>query len=349
MRARLPLLTSWCVWLALLAPGARVRADSAPAQMHPGVTASVDACVPIDTAEFHRVLALELGQDVAYMADAPADVPATHVRVACVTDGIEMRLDDPVTRKSMMRVLSLETLPDRSRTRLLALAAAEFVVASWIELNIQPAPVVEPAAPAPSAGAREAVAAIVQERHPAPPPRATPPPPPAPPAWEMSGSFIVQAWSSHDAVLLGGGLRLIHRAFASLAWTIAADLAVGRTEVADGRVSLAHAGLGGALLLRGEWDPVRLYAGPGVRAGIVHVEGVPNGGTASAGTGFFAPMPGPTGYGRIEVELSTHVLVALDVEAGIVTMPARALGAGGPVLELDGAWFSGGLALAATF
>lgn len=326
-----------------------MRADPSAANLHPGVTASVDACVPIDADEFHRVLALELGQDVAYMADAPPDVTATHVRIACVSDGVEMRLADPVTRKSMTRVLSLEALPDRSRTRLLALAAAEFVVASWIELNIQPAPAVEPAAPAPSAGAREAVAAIVQERHPAPPPRAAPPPPPAPPAWEMSGSFIAQAWSSHDATLLGGELRLIHRAFASLAWTVAMDLSVGRTDVPDGRVSLAHGGISGALLLRGEWDPLRLYAGPGVRAGLVHVEGVPQAGGARRGNGFFAPMPGPTGYGRVEVELSAHVLLALDVQAGIVTMPARAIGTGGPVIELDGAWFTGGLALAATF
>lgn len=320
---------------------------------HPAVTASVDACVPIDAAEFHRVLALELGQDVAYTPGALAGAPVTHVRIACVTDGLEMRLDDPVTRKSMLRVLTLESLPDRSRTRLLALAAAEFVVASWIELSLQPAPSVEPAAPAPSAGAREAVAAIVQERHPPPPaPQApAPPPPPSAPAWGVSGAFLVQGWSSHDSVLIGAGLRVIHRFVFQLAWTAAVDMTIGGVDVDDGRVSLTHAGIGGALLLRGEWAPLRLYGGPGVRAGLVRVEGVSSssGSTATGGAGLFAPMPGPIAYGRLELALSSRVSLALEAEGGIVTMPARALGVTGPVLDLDGGWLTGGLALGAAF
>src|SRR5688572_33177704 len=106
--------------------------------------------------QLERLLSIELGTsaDTASSTTGP-----THVHVRCVAAGIELNLQDALTRKGMVRVLSRESFLDASSTRLLALAIAEFVVASWVELRlpqrVEAAPVV---GPAPSARAREAAA-----------------------------------------------------------------------------------------------------------------------------------------------------------------------------------------------
>lgn len=323
-----------------------VPAAPAPGPRRPTVAAIVEACVPVDAAEFHRVLSLELGADVAYLAGDATAVGATRVEVGCVDEGIELRLEDPVTRKSMARVLSLDPLAGRSRTRLLALAVAEFVVASWIELSIQPAPSVEPVAPAPSAEEERAVAEIVRERHAAPPPEALPAP--RDDGWQLSGAFTGQLWSSHDALVLGGTLRLLRHSLEHFAWTLSADFGIARVDTVDGRISLTSIGASGVLLLHLRGRGGALYAGPGARAGIARLEGLADVEGVS-GTSFFAPLVGPIGYGRAEVSLWSPLRAAVEIEIGLATMPTRAQSGDTTVFELDGAWFTGSIGLGAVF
>ena len=68
------------------------------------VTTYVDACVPIELDTFHRVLAIELGTSIDYGADQANDPDVTTVWLSCTAEGIELRVEDGVTRKSMRSI-----------------------------------------------------------------------------------------------------------------------------------------------------------------------------------------------------------------------------------------------------
>ncbi|HEX4351702.1 MAG TPA: hypothetical protein VHZ95_02285, partial [Polyangiales bacterium] len=100
------------------------------------VTTRVDPCVPIDRDSFDRVLAIELGTSIDYGGDSGGDSDVTTVSLSCTAEGIELQVEDAVTRKSMRRVIDLTPVEASARSRLLALTVAEFVVASWVELRL---------------------------------------------------------------------------------------------------------------------------------------------------------------------------------------------------------------------
>jgi hypothetical protein len=195
------------LWLACVAP--------VQAQAEPAVTVNVDPCVPVDHTKLHELLAIELGTSTAEGGAGPA--APTRVSVSCSPQGIELRVQDGVTRKSMARVLPASSFADASSTRLLALAIAEFVVASWIELSVQPAPAVEPVGPPAGESARRVAQNAVAERS----PRSEPPLRPG--ERTLSLGPALQLWSAHEAVLLGAGLRVLLPLAEPLVWTLSGD------------------------------------------------------------------------------------------------------------------------------
>lgn len=322
----------------------RAQAPAAPERAHPEVVASLDPCVPVDAGQFHRLLDIELGDDVRYRAEGEAGPGATRIAVACNADGIVLSLRDGVTRKDMERVLRPEPLRQRSGARLLALAVAEFVVASWIELDVQPEPAVEPVGPPPSPVQRRGVARTVRRRVPAMAP------PAAEPALDLAAAFTTQVWSSHDGVLLGGQLRLLHRANGHLAWSIAADFDLTRLTSNQGEIELATSSAAVVMLLYLPLGDVDIYAGGGGRVGAVRMEGVVEGRPELLGRGFLAPFAGPLLFVRSALEVARGLGIALDLEAGLVTLEAAALDeANQPLLTFEGVWIRAGLGVWAAF
>ena len=57
--------------------------------------------------------------------------------LTCVASGVRLYLQDNLTGKSMVRVVAPGGITEHSQSRLLALAVAEFVAASWTELRVQ--------------------------------------------------------------------------------------------------------------------------------------------------------------------------------------------------------------------
>lgn len=311
-------------------------ASLARAQESPPVSTQLDPCVPVDAAQFERLLAIELGTSQAKAARARG---VTHVTVSCSELGIELRLEDSVTRKSMARVLPADSFRDASSTRLLALAVAEFVVASWIELTVQPEPAVQPAGPPPAPEVERAARRMTSERQNA----ATPP------SANISAAFSVQLWSEHDGVLVGAGLRILQRPLDNLAWTISGDFGLTRVDTRLGEVTVGTASAMAGMALAVPLDAFHLYAGPGGRVGFARMEGEPSDPTQDRGERFFAPWGGPVWFARAEASVTPAFLIAMDLEAGLVTLPAKALGDEEVLVALDGVWVSGALAFAFAF
>jgi hypothetical protein len=312
----------------LLATG--VRADP------PLVTTVVDECVPIDREQLDRLLSIELGTS-ADTAASTATGP-THVHVRCVAAGIELNLQDALTRKGMVRVLSRESFQDASSTRLLALAIAEFVVASWVELRltqrVQAAPVI---GPAPSESARQAAATKAAERV-----------QPSPQAaqdeshTEIGATGQLQLWSEQNEPALGVGLRFIHAPVSALAFSIGSDFSVATVDGALGQLIVRTFAFSFAGLGRLELEPFVLVTGPGARLGLAQLSAVPDP-TRAESDAAYLPYGGIFWLLRGALAITDFFALTLELELGAATLPVRALVDESSAFTIDGVWFTAGL------
>jgi hypothetical protein len=243
-----------------------------------------------------------------------------------------LRVEDPVTHKSMARVLPESSFADASSTRLLALAIAEFVAASWIELREQQAPAAPPIGPPPGADARRGA---VAERT----------PDETPPARQSERALFVggglQWWFVDDLDVFGGGLRLQLPLWDALLFTVSADFGAASTKLMYGGLDVftASTGLAAALELRLD-DHVALQLGPGARLGLARIAGDADPSLAED-DGFTAAYGGPYWLTRLVLRLTDTLRMAIDAELGLTTLPASAEIEGeGAALELDGVWFN---------
>lgn len=315
--------------LVSLAPAARAKAEG------PTVTIHVEPCVPVNRPQLERLLAVELSTSTGRATAAGAP---TEVRIDCVADGIELQLRDGVTRKTMARVLPASSFADTSSTRLLALAVAEFIVASWVELQLRPKPAVEPVGPkqtpevlkAASRVARAAQGDVKADR-----PRRS----------SISAAVTGLAWSSHRGLLLGAQLRVIQDIAPAIAVTLAGDFGTANVSVPLGSVALSTTSGALAVGLYTESEPLALYVGPGMRVGGAYMRGEPNDPARTLGKSFLAPYAGPLLWGRLEYRPTQLLRLALDLEFGAVTLAARAFARESRVLALEGVWGTIGLAI----
>jgi hypothetical protein len=306
----------------------------------PLVTTVVDECVPIDRAQLDRLLSIELGTS-AQTAASTATGP-THVHVRCVDAGIELNLQDALTQKGMVRVLSRDSFKDASSTRLLALAIAEFVVASWVELRlprkVEPEPMIGPApaterakqAAAMTAGERVRPAASKQTHT------------------ELGLTGQLQVWSEQADLMLGTGLRFVHAPVSSVAFSIGGDFAATSVDTVLGRVTVRTFAFSLAGLGRIDLDPFVLVTGPGGRIGLAQLSASPNDPNETEPKARYAPYGGVFWLARGALFVADGFALTLEVELGAATLPVAALVGEPPVaaFELDGVWLTTGLGIA---
>src|SRR5262249_57015189 len=112
----------------------------------------VDPCVDAPAGQVRRLLAIDLG---ALLVDPEIPVAgATRASVGCDGTLTLLRVDDPVTGKSLTREVDIASSPPNARARLVALAVSELISASWTELATNPTPAVSPAGTPPPPDAR---------------------------------------------------------------------------------------------------------------------------------------------------------------------------------------------------
>lgn len=212
-----------------------------------------------------------------------------------------------------------ETAPS-GRARLLALAVAELVAASWSELQSNPQPRAPPATPLAPYGAREAARAAVAEQ-----------------SLELAAAFDVHLLASGD-FLFGGGARaavwispLFLARFDALA-----DYAEVRRET--GRVAVLMPSVSAALgVSRWIGASLRPAFSVGLRGGYVRMNGIADG-TAATGSHQQGVWLGPEVTLQVSAWDRARVHPVLGVSAG-----AHLLGVRGTVnnerdVEAVGIW-----------
>lgn len=151
--------------IALVLPGV----SHAQSAQHVELRLEVDPCVQVDARFARRIIDIELGT-----ATPPPDASGSVLaRVTCAGSMQLLRVDDAVTGKALERTIDLHGAEPAARTRLLALAVAELVAASWAELEVTPAPRVPPVPPPATREVQESAREALRARAQAPAPEET--------------------------------------------------------------------------------------------------------------------------------------------------------------------------------
>lgn len=99
------------------------------------VAFTFEGCASDVGKEVERIARIELH------ASSEMGQATTRITLACAGDDAKISVVDPLTGKRVDRTVSLASVIDRDRPRLLALALAELARSSWIELETNPTPV----------------------------------------------------------------------------------------------------------------------------------------------------------------------------------------------------------------
>jgi hypothetical protein len=303
------------------------------------VSLQVNDCPFLRSDEVGRLTALEL--DAPVVTAAAAGEQVTRVEVACVDSRIEVAVFDSLTGKQMTRTLALAAADRSIVARLVAIAASELVITSWVELTLPRASVPSVGGPAPSPELRREAQERVYRHLP-----------------HRGGRGYVLLLASAVGPFAGiglswgGGLRLGWTAGGApapdvetrLVWRLGTDLDLGaaRTDVGSA-LGTAHVSIwstairASARLYRGRaW----LDAGAGVRVGLARIEGVPFDATATRGGAVVGTWGGPLAYLGVGLRIWRLVL-ATGIEAGAVLREVSGLVDDGTPVSVSGRWFSG--------
>lgn len=312
------------------------------------VNTLVDACVPIDPDQFHRVLAIELGTSIEYSPTAAQQPGGTLVRVVCSDGAVQLQLEDSLTRKAMQRTVELPAVDVSTRSRMLALSVAEFVVASWVELRLSSQSPLAPVGPPVSDAAAQGASALAATRLPDPDAE------PGSARWIVSVSAEALFFAEHGDALPQLSLHLEQRPSAHLALELALSLGHASWNVnwpSERAASAAVTASSGRLSFGyvASMAPLELSVRAGARGGVVHMAG--NSGRLDLLAGeLYAPWGGPVLL--LTAALTFGSLRAqLELEGGYVTLPSQATikDTNIVVAEVAGLWLGLGLGLGWAF
>ena len=316
------------VRMVVVAGAVGLRAVPAAAQSGPLVHLELD-CPQLKTLNVERVLKAELGVELVRWDSAGVTV----VQVTCDEMVARVQVRDPVTRKTVQRGLNLETVPERSRDRLVALATAELVIASWSEIEVIGDSSVEPTGVPPPPEAVEAARGVVREEM-----VDLPSSHPQHKSAARHGRAVheralhrvvpmvsVRGFPNHWGVLGGGGVRYGSELRSVFSWAVDFLLEGGEidavnfiTSTVGGQIAFSHQGRYGAV--RG---------GAGLRLGVVN---------AHAEQSTAVPWGWPMLVGSLDIWVTQHLTFEVAGEGGYATLPGHS--SGGDV-GLSGFWLSG--------
>lgn len=315
--------------------GTRARAEGTRA--HPQVTLAIDPCVGADEDEVRRIVGVELG--ALLVAEAKGDV--TQVHVTCNESLTRVDVNDPVTGKVLARSVDLSAASGGGQPRLLALAIAELVSASWIELEANPDPRVPPATLGASPAARAAALETLRERR---PPRdaerATPvEPPPEPPRWRALAVFAHRTvFADAGTASWGVGARAAYDDPGGLGarFDVLADRAAD--DVALGTITMSTASASAQVSYARAWGALGASAAAGLRGGVATIHGDPSGERRAVGGDVTSAWGGPIAGASVHARASAALVFELAGEAGWAAVPVSGLVDGASAVSIRGVW-----------
>jgi hypothetical protein len=294
-------------------------ASSAQASGRPSLHVSVvlRGCDPSTESEVRRIAALELRAVV--VAPTNLEEAVTRAEVVCQDDTASLRVSDEVTSKRLERTVSLLAAGPAGRARLIALAVAELVDASWEEAESNPDPRVPPL-PASRPEARSAVRRALRAR----------------PAAMIDADGEARWLAASRTWLAGGGGRVTLPLVDALVVRLDATAETGQVSRSLGDVAVEMFGGSASLgwMLDASWVSVLPWIGVG--AGYARLVGLP--GPGAIGRVQQGAWGGPEG--GVELALWPHesVHATLGWVAGGALLGVRGDVAGEQEADVLGLW-----------
>jgi hypothetical protein len=230
------------------------------------VSIAIERCDAGIAEDAARIAAIELH------ADRTEDAPdVTRIHVVCESpDEIALHVVDPLTSKEVTRKVSVERIDPRARARTIALAVAELVSASWVELETTPEPQVQPIPrrAQPRAPMRHAPSAPTPKTS-----TAKTPPPTALPPIVFQAEATARVFFESRELLLGGGVVVEPWLARTVLLHFDASVEHANGTRAPGDVSIDAASTSAAFGVGTSAAALRLTSTLGLRAGYARLAG----------------------------------------------------------------------------
>jgi hypothetical protein len=315
------------------------------------------AQAPLDYGSFLGILTAELRADgvdrvVVGVDTTGPDEPRALASIALTTAScdasvseFDVAIEDAATDKRVARRIALGDVAPPARARALALAVAELLRASWLELTVPDAPPPQaPVAPVVRAAVARRIAATV----------------PAAPAASLAGegsrlrprttgisvAGVWRAYPSTDTAMAGGRVSIATPFLAeSLLVRFDAGAAFGAARDVLGDVTTGLASAGGAVVFATPRDAMFGFAaGPRLEAGLAWASGTATVSTtsSSSGSGFVASA---SLLSVVSFRIAPTWWLAFELEGGGVISPFEARADARRVSATEGAMLGVALGL----
>ena len=286
--------------LVAIGLGALSVASAALAQpTRPALSLAFASCETLDTREVRRIVGIELRAGLGPSAE---NAIATSVRVTCRDTTVGIEVDDRATGKSLSREVSVERVEQSVRARLLALAIAELVSASWTELESTPRPSLSPtSATAPPEQKRAALGTLRARSK-----RLV----------RLGVLATARAFPPELEPLWGGALELRHRAWGAFGYRVDLALDHGVLPAEIGEVSVTTASSAISLMAAHDASWGGFGAGLGGRAGIAWLSGTADEPARIEGRSGSAWWAGPAAFVEAGVRPAERMVLGCVLEAG---------------------------------
>jgi hypothetical protein len=240
-----------------------------------------------------------------------------------------VRVDDPVTSKTLLRTLKESDLTASAPERFAALALVELAEASWSELLL-PTPTATTPPPPPEV-VTSAVAQLSDT--------------PRVPWLRIGLAGTLRGSSGLKGVLGGSGLWVWARLAGPFSLWLDAGTRFGDSTTVDGTVRLLGGDGAGFALAHTTVGAFVLGGGAGFRGGGLSMSGVPTDRAATVGRSTSGVVAGPAVMGHALWSLGRFDLM-LCLETGWAIWRLEGRSSGATVLSVGGPWLSGSLGAA---
>lgn len=272
-------------------------------------------------AEVRRIVGVELRAS-AVETVSPGQ-SATRLVAICRGSEVDLVLEDSGTSNQLVRTLPLAEAVPTGRARLLALAVAELVVASWQERQSDPVPMApSPSPDVPSAPVADAVANARLART----------------SVGVEAMGVVRVFPGASLWLLGAGARGVVALSRPLVLTIDGSAEWGQAARGTGQVRARV--MAGALGLAWGIDRAWAFIMPwmAARAGVARLAGEPNVGSSTAGETQSGMWLGPEIGACITFLPRAPMTLTLALSVGVTMRGVRGDVVGESSVSMRGPW-----------
>lgn len=271
------------------------------------VTVESKGCA-LETTVIQRLAALEL-------SGGPDSVRLVGL-LSCSGDVLEVRVDDPVTDKTLLRRLALSSLPSVGRERFIAIELTELVHASWSELLL-PGPRAETSSPDVRAQAKETL-----------PSR----------RFRVVLAGAAKTYVTRGVLQGGGSLRAQLQLLGPLGVSVDLSAEHGVTSVPHGTVALDSLSAGAFITGSVElMSPLLFTAGLGARAGGARLLGQPTDPAHFQGNSVSSALLGPAALLEVSAHFG-HFELSVAAEGGVAVVRLEGLVDSAVATGLTGGW-----------